>query len=156
MPNLKKMYIVKLLSGSVIGTGSFLAKDENNIIYFASSGFLIDNQNIFSDIEQNENYKWAVIIDDEGTGRWAGSTFRNIQFISSNKTFCTEFKILEDRRQQLRYKRMEFNVNLIELLESNQDSSKLKSLGKEISIFDDKFIKIEQELEELNQKNINQ
>lgn len=47
------MYIVKLLTGSLINTGNFLSQDENEITYFARKQLYENNQNIFLDLEQN-------------------------------------------------------------------------------------------------------
>lgn len=150
MEDIENMYIVKLLTGSVINTGKFLSIGENDITYCASKQLYENKQNIFLDLERNGNHKWAVVIDEEGTGRWQGSTFRNIQFISTSKEFCDEFKILKTRRERLRYDKMDLFEQKLESIRSNQNQISIDRLDKEMAILDEELKNIENRLEELN------
>jgi hypothetical protein len=148
------MYIVKLLSGSVIKTGSFLAVDENYIKYFATEYFQMANKNVFLEFEKNGNEKFAVIINQEVTGNWAGYTFRNIQFISSCKEFCKNYKSLKTQEMKNRYEGLGAHERLVELIKSNQALLNVKNLEIEIQVIQEQRIVITNKLEKLLQNNI--
>jgi hypothetical protein len=154
MEDLEKMYIVKLLSGSVIKTGSFLAVDENDIKYFATEYFQMANKNVFLEFEKNGNEKFAVVVDEAGgPGRWEGYTFRNIQFISSNKEFCEEYKILKNKELKFQYSEVDLTEILLNMLRTSQDQVRINNLKNVLSVLKEELKEIKFRLEKLNQNN---
>jgi hypothetical protein len=152
MEDLEEMYIVKLLRSVTINSG-FLAEGLNNIKYNASEIVFSAYHFIFLDILENENSKWAVVIDEEGKGKWGGYTFRNVQFISSNKEFCEEYKILKNKELKFQYSEVDLTEILLNMLRTSQDQVRINNLKNVLSVLKEELKEIKFRLEKLNQNN---
>ena len=108
----------------------------------------------FLDLEKSGNGKFAVIIDEKGTGSWEGYHFRNIQFISSSKVFCENYMTLKTQEMKNRYEGLGTHERLIELIKSNQALLNVKNLEIEIQVIQEQRIVITNKLEKLLQNNI--
>ena len=145
-----KRYIIKLIGGNLIGTGSFLAINENRDVFFSNDFFVNDNIEHFEALESDSVAKWAVIIDEMGTGRWENRLFRNIEFISSDKFFCELYIQFKIQEFDLRYSKMDLFEELLKTIESGDSSLHEIELNNQISQIGLELKKVKRQLEQLS------
>jgi hypothetical protein len=146
MEEINNKYIEKLVNGNSVNTGSFLATNNEGIIYFANKYFKNENSNHFIDLLQNIS-KFAVIIDEDGTGNWIGTTFRNINFISNTEDKCIKYIELKSLEEKMNYDRMDLVEKLLELIQNSSNTPSFASQENEIN---SKISEIERILIEVN------
>ncbi len=139
MEEINNKYIVKLVHGNSVNTGSFLATNNEGIIYFASKYFKNENNNHFIDLLQNIS-KFAVIIDEDGAGNWIGTTFRTINFISNTEDKCIKYIELKSLEEKMNYDRMDLVEKLLVLIQNLSNTDEINS----------KILEIERNLNEVN------
>lgn len=131
MEEINNKYIVKLVHGNSVNTESFLAKNNEGVIYFANEYFRNQNSIHFIDLQQNIS-KFAVIIDEHGAGNWIGTTFRNINFISNSEDRCIKYIELKSLEEKMNYDRMDLVEKLLELIQNLSNTHEINSKISEI------------------------
>ncbi len=146
METLGEMYIVELLSGKRNNAGNFLAKDKNDVTYFARSQFYETYYKTFLDIQSGVKSKFAIIIDEIGVDNWEGIIFRTIQFISKSKAKCIIYRGFKFQEEELSIYRMDLIEKQLPLLRSNSSPLIVDEIKKEIVILDKELSQIREAL----------
>ncbi len=156
MQEIDNTYIVEIIQGNSIKTGSFLANDSYGAIFFADEYFVSKNIGGFKDLENNNSPKWAVIFDEIGTGNWLGTLFRKILFLSNHKENCNRFIELKRKEKDLRFDRMDLFTKHIDSIQTYYNDNMLKQmenlLHSKISLIEKQISEVMNQLSELELK----
>lgn len=147
-----KPYSVELREGSINASGNFIARDVFDNIYFAHKSVLAQYKEIFDELAEDHT-KWAVINDEQGTGKWKGSIFRKIQFITSNRDSCIQYAVKLILKEELRYNEMDLFTEKLEALRSGVSSKKVYELNLKLADIKTRKKKIDEDLQKLIAKN---